>query len=76
MITLYVIQEFHVEGVASQRGTVTNYHKFSFCPGQGDIYPPGIGKKAYLPFGIGPDQADHNDVSFLALKGIDGIYGK
>ena len=63
-----------IKRVTSHGRSVTKYDEFHACTSDGYIHATQVAQESYLPFIIGTYQGDNDDVAFLSLKTIHGIY--
>lgn len=60
--------------MTGQCGRIAQDDKFHAGTRDGDIHPAQVVEKTNLAFLIGTDQADDDDVAFLALETIDCVH--
>ena len=63
-----------VEGVTSHRFSVAEDDEFHAGTGNGYIHAAQIAQETYLAFIIAAHHRDEDDVTFLSLKTVNGVY--
>ena len=58
-----------------QSGCISQYDELHSCPSDSHVHSSQVVQKSYLPFLIGADKTDENDIPLLPLKAIYRIHG-
>ena len=63
-----------VERMPCQRAGIAEDDEFHACARHRHVHAAQVAEKAYLPFGVGTDEGDEDDVALLTLEAIDGVH--
>ncbi len=69
-----IVKESLKKLVIGKRSTVSNHDQFFPCTCHGHIHPPCIRKKANRSAIVTTHQTHDDDITFLPLKPVDGVY--
>ena len=70
---LHILIQFLIERMVGHGGLIAKDNEFHAGAGDGDIHSPQVTEESYLPFIVGTDERDEDDIALLSLESIHGV---
>ena len=70
-----IIIEFFIKCVPGKGGSVSQDHQFHTGTGDRYVHAPQVVQETDLSILVGPYQTDQDDIAFLPLETVNGMYG-